>query len=106
MPYVKVAELSEVPPGSVIEVRVGERVFALANAGGEIYAVDGLCPHRTGPLGQGALHGHTLVCPWHAWEFDCRTGECLHFPAPPLARHEVTSEDGHVFLKIPDAGTA
>jgi len=72
MPFVKVGSLSKLPPGSVMEVLVGDGTYAVCNAGGEIHALDGICPHAGGPLGQGALHGTTLVCPWHAWEFDCR----------------------------------
>jgi nitrite reductase (NADH) small subunit len=75
MPFLKVAELSKLPPGSVMEALVGDGTYAICNAGGEIYALDGICPHSGGPLGQGALHGTTLVCPWHAWEFDCRYHE-------------------------------
>ena len=73
MAFVKVGSLSKLPPGSVMEALVGDGTYAVCNAGGEIYALDGICPHSGGPLGQGALHGTTLVCPWHAWEFDCRT---------------------------------
>ena len=68
----KVGVLSKLPPGSVTEALVGDGTYAVCNAGGEIYALDGICPHSGGPLGQGALHGTSLVCPWHAWEFDCR----------------------------------
>ena len=53
-----------------MEALVGDGTYAVCNAGGEIHALDGICPHAGGPLGQGALHGTTLVCPWHAWEFD------------------------------------
>lgn len=73
MAFVKVGSLSKLPPGSVMEALVGDGTYAVCNAGGEIHALDGICPHAGGPLGQGALHGTTLVCPWHAWEFDCRT---------------------------------
>jgi nitrite reductase/ring-hydroxylating ferredoxin subunit len=72
MAFVKVGLLSEFPPGSVMEALVGDGAYAICNAGGQIHALDGICPHAGGPLGQGALHGTTLVCPWHAWEFDCR----------------------------------
>ena len=72
MAFVKVGSLSKLPPGSVMEALVGDGTYAVCNAGGEIHALDGICPHAGGPLGQGALHGTTLVCPWHAWEFDCR----------------------------------
>ncbi|HYV62865.1 MAG TPA: Rieske 2Fe-2S domain-containing protein [Bryobacteraceae bacterium] len=73
MPFVKVGSLSGLPPGSVMEAQVGDGTYAVCNAAGEVHALDGICPHAGGPLGQGALHGTTLVCPWHAWEFDCRT---------------------------------
>lgn len=86
MAFVKVAELSKLPPGSVMEALVGDGTYAICNAGGEILAVDGICPHSGGPLGQGALHGHILVCPWHAWEFDCRDNE---------------TEDGSILAKFP-----
>ena len=72
MPFVKVGSVSKLPPGSVMEAMVGDGTYAICNADGKIHAVDGICPHSGGPLGQGALHGHILVCPWHAWEFDCR----------------------------------
>jgi nitrite reductase (NADH) small subunit len=74
MPFVKVGTVSELPPGSVMPADVGGNSYAVCNVGGELHALDGICPHAGGPLGEGALHGYTLVCPWHAWEFDCRTG--------------------------------
>ena len=75
MPLIKVGSLSTLPPGTVMEALVGDGTYAICNAGGEIHALDGICPHAGGPLGHGALHGTTLVCPWHAWEFDCRHNE-------------------------------
>ena len=36
--------------------------------------MENLCPHRQGPLGQGWIEGDAVVCPWHAWAFNCRTG--------------------------------
>jgi nitrite reductase (NADH) small subunit len=74
MPFVKVGTVSELPPGYVMPADVGGNSYAVCNVGGELHALDGICPHAGGPLGEGALHGYTLVCPWHAWEFDCRTG--------------------------------
>jgi len=59
----------------MMEANAGGRPYAICNVDGKLHAVEGTCPHRNGPLGQGALHEHMAVCPWHAWEFDCRTGE-------------------------------
>jgi nitrite reductase (NADH) small subunit len=75
MALVKVASLPEMEKYPLIEASVGAATYAICKVDGKIYALDGTCPHRGGPLGQGALNGHQITCPWHAWEFDCRTGE-------------------------------
>ena len=74
MERVKLLDAEKLAEGGVCEVLVGSRVLAVCHAADGFYAVSGVCPHVGGPLGMGALHGHALVCPWHAWEFDCVTG--------------------------------
>jgi nitrite reductase (NADH) small subunit len=76
MAVLRLGPASDVPPGSVREARAGNRTWAVCNVDGDIRVVSGDCPHREAPLGHGALHDYTLVCPWHAWEFDVRTGAC------------------------------
>ena len=107
MAFVKVASLSKVSLGTVIEAALGEERYAICNVDGRIHALAGTCPHRGGPLGQGAIHGAILTCPWHAWEFDCRTGVHDYNPAVkiPVFAVEISGED--VLIDIPQhAGTA
>jgi nitrite reductase (NADH) small subunit len=73
--WVQIAVLSECPPGSCLERVAGERVVALFNVDGSLYALDGVCPHQGGPLGEGELTGAVVTCPWHGWQFDVRTGQ-------------------------------
>ena len=72
--FLKVAELSEVPPGTVKYVVLLDRHIALCNVDGAFYALDNVCVHRGAPLSQGWLDGHILECPSHGWKFDVRTG--------------------------------
>ena len=44
MAWTKLATLDELPPGSLIEVERGERLFALCNVEGDIRALDGRVP--------------------------------------------------------------
>lgn len=74
MAWHRVASIEDCPPGTGCEVLVGDRVLALFNVEGEIYALDGICPHQGGPLGRGELHGCIVTCPWHGWQFDVRSG--------------------------------
>ena len=75
-----VARTDECPPGTCLERVVQGRVVALYNVEGEFYALDGICPHQGGPLGQGCLDGATVTCPWHGWQFDVRTGHSFCDP--------------------------
>jgi nitrite reductase (NADH) small subunit/3-phenylpropionate/trans-cinnamate dioxygenase ferredoxin subunit len=80
--FVRVARRSEVPPGSVICVQVDGHDVALANLDGSFYAVDNNCPHNGGPLSKGWLNSRrgALSCPWHAWNWDLRSGRALDPP--------------------------
>lgn len=73
--WVALADVSDCPPNSAREFVVEDRIVALFNVAGTYYALDGVCPHQGGPLGQGELCGHVVTCPWHGWQFDVRTGQ-------------------------------
>lgn len=101
MALVKVALASHLPPGSVMQAEAGGETYAVCNVAGELYALDGFCPHAGGPLGEGALHGSTLVCPWHAWEFDCRTGANDFDPDVIVTTFPAKIEGGEIFIETP-----
>ena len=72
--------MTEAPAaGQAMEVEVAGAGICLANVNGELSALDNRCPHRGGPLGQGWLEGEAVVCPWHSWTFNVRTG-AAEFP--------------------------
>jgi nitrite reductase (NADH) small subunit len=99
MAFVKVLDAARLPAGGLCEIRIESRPVALCHSSDGMYAVSGECPHAGGPLGQGALHGHRIVCPWHAWEFDCRTGEC-DFNTAKLDTFAVKLDGGAVWVDL------
>lgn len=73
--WIRLCAATEAPaPGTVMEVETGGRAICLANIDGELAALDNICPHRLGPLGQGWIEGGAVICPWHSWAFDPKTG--------------------------------
>ena len=101
MAFVKVASVSRLSPGSVMEASVGDGYYAICNVDGRISALSGTCPHRGGPLGQGAVNGGNLTCPWHAWEFDCHTGANDYDPAVKVATFPVQVSGDDILIDIP-----
>ena len=100
MPWTKLATIGELPPGGLIEVERGDDRYALCNVAGEIRAMWGVCPHHGGPLGEGALNGERVTCPWHMWEFDSKTGVCAMNPQIVLATYPVRIEGPDVMVDI------
>jgi nitrite reductase (NADH) small subunit len=103
MALVRVASVAQLGPGEVMEVRAGDRILAVCNVEGAVYALDGKCLHVGGPLGHGAVNGQHVVCPWHLWEFDCRTGACDFNPAHAVATYAVTVQGDDILVEVPGA---
>jgi nitrite reductase (NADH) small subunit len=101
MDFVKVGSILKLPPGSVMEVEVAGRKYAVCNSAGVVYALDGTCPHAGGPLGHGALHDCMLVCPWHAWEYDCRTGRNDFDPELKIDTFPVRLDGNDILIEVP-----
>ena len=72
-----IASAADCPPGSSLELVVDDRIVALFNVDGSLHALDGVCSHQGGPLGKGDLGGCIVMCPWHGWQYDVRTGANL-----------------------------
>lgn len=93
-------------------------VFRLEN---DYYAYLNWCPHQAGPVCEGAIIGQQLesfdreqlekglewsseepilVCPWHSWEFDLRTGENLPDRSVKLPSFPIRVEDGNVIVEL------
>jgi nitrite reductase (NADH) small subunit len=87
--FIKVASISELGVGSCKTVEVHGKAVALFNVGGEVYALDNICLHQGGPLGEGLLEGEVVTCPWHFWEFNVRTGEKVGEPSLRVATYPV-----------------
>ena len=100
MPWIKLANTKELPPGELIEVEVGDKLYALCNVDGEIRALHGTCPHQGGPLGEGVLNGGIVACPWHMWEFDSKTGACAMNAELVIPTYEVRVEGPDVLVNI------
>ena len=101
MPFVKVAALSALPPGSVTEVLVNGHPYAVCNTDGAVRALDGVCIHRGGPLGQGQIQDGRIVCPFHLWEFDCATGEYDFDPTKRVKTYAVKVEGDDILIEAP-----
>jgi len=94
--FVRVAGTADVKPGHGIVAEVGGKTLAVFNVDGTFHAIDNTCVHRGGPLGEGDVEGHVVACPWHGWQFDMKTGECLKNPSAKVDVYQVKVEGSDV----------
>jgi nitrite reductase (NADH) small subunit len=98
--FIKLASESELPAlNQAKEFSCGDKTICVANVNGEISAMDNVCLHRGGPLGEGVISDGKVVCPWHGWEWDPKTGQA-NAPRAKIAVYPVKIEGGHVLIEI------
>jgi 3-phenylpropionate/trans-cinnamate dioxygenase ferredoxin component len=80
VPFRPLARISELPPGTMRRVTVGELDILLANTERGVFAVDDRCPHMSAPLSIGELDGCIVGCPLHEGRFDLASGDPARMP--------------------------
>jgi phenylpropionate dioxygenase-like ring-hydroxylating dioxygenase large terminal subunit len=101
----------------VPKVMLGEPLVFGRDAGGKVFALRNICPHRGIPLHHGWIEGDGLRCCYHGWKFSTADGRCLDIPSlvPEqklhldrirVPAHPVREAQGNVWVYFPRAGTA
>jgi 3-phenylpropionate/trans-cinnamate dioxygenase ferredoxin subunit len=99
--YVKVGRENEIPEGEVRVFEVEGTGVAIAKVDGKLFAIEDVCTHDDGPLGEGLLEGCEIECPRHGARFDVRTGAATRMPAAaPVAVFAVKVENGEVLIEV------
>jgi nitrite reductase (NADH) small subunit len=99
--WVKLCTLTEAPaPNRVREAEAEGIAICLANLHGELSALDNWCPHRRGPLGQGWIENDAVICPWHSWAFNPKTGKADYPDNEKVATFPLCIEGDDVLIDI------
>ena len=103
MTTIALCKTDDVHDGTIFCKRVsgiGEIAIARLSDGSAYVAFEPRCPHALGPLAEGKRNGDVIICPWHFFRFDLKTGK------PPgttsilaLRRYPVTVKDDQIFIE-------
>lgn len=112
-----VGHIDELPDQQALIVDVNGKSIGVFKVDDRPYAVKNGCPHRQAPLCRGTLggtmlptnepgrfeyglEGRVLKCPWHGWEFDIATGQCLFGVSSRRVKvYPVEVRDGQVYVE-------
>jgi len=97
------------------------REVAVLRVDGTFHAFSNVCLHQGGPVGEGTVlprveavvdeNGRLqsekfsseilhLICPWHGWEYDLTTGQCVADRSLSLRKYQVKVRSGDVFIVL------
>ena len=100
--FVKVAALSDLPPGHKRVVEYDDEEVGLINYQGQVYAISNVCTHDDGPLMDGELDGECIVCPRHGARFNFQTGDYTLPAFAPVPRYRVKVEGDDILIAPPE----
>ncbi len=75
--------------------------LAVFRYGDKFYAVDNRCPHMGYPMSEGSIRDGVLICHWHHWEFDLKSGGCFLAFGDDLKAFPVElRDDGNLYVGL------
>ena len=113
-----VAKAADLPDGDRRIVTAGNNEIGVFHHGGAYYAYSNYCVHSGGPACEGILinkvvdliaedrtyHGQTFsdemhfVCPWHGYEYDLKTGQCMGDARLKLKKFDVVRRGDDIYV--------
>ena len=101
MAFERVCTVDEVPTDQALGVTVGDLDVAIAQDGGEYFAIQNECSHAAVALSEGDVADCQIECWLHGSRFDLRTGKPTGLPATePVATFPVDVRDGDVYVDV------
>lgn len=92
MAFVRVADVAEIPTGSMKMVKIGDKEILIVNVNGKFFAIPNRCTHAEGDLSQGVLETNVVTCPRHGSQFDVTSGKSVRGPKIGLVRFKTKDQ--------------
>jgi 3-phenylpropionate/trans-cinnamate dioxygenase ferredoxin subunit len=103
--FVHVANLGELDDEGRLLFEIDGRPIALYMIADEIFAIADICSHDDGPLAEGDVEDHDVVCPRHGAHFDLRSGKALSLPAVvDIPAYPVKIDGEEILVGVPLEG--
>ncbi|NNF07774.1 MAG: Rieske 2Fe-2S domain-containing protein [Candidatus Eisenbacteria bacterium] len=100
-----VGSLESLSESEGTQVEVHGCPIAVFKKGQEVFAIGDTCPHMGAPLSDGFVDEQSVVCPWHGWSFDFKTGESPFDEDVRVPVYQVVIEGGQVYLEVEQPAT-
>lgn len=94
------ARLSEIPEGGMMSVLLEGEKLLLSRRGSIVTCFQNACAHLGLAMDDGEVADGVLTCPYHGFQYDLSSGECLTAPAVQLQPHAVRVIGSRVEVRL------
>lgn len=96
--FFKVCNIGDIDESKAKMVLIKGENIAIFKYDGKLSAINNICKHQNGPLGEGKVVDGCVVCPWHGYQYHPENG-C----SPPpfnekLATYDLKMIDGDIYV--------
>lgn len=99
--WVRLCAVDDIPVlGSRVVERAAGNLAVFRTAQDRVFALDDACPHKNGPLSQGIVHGESVTCPLHGWQFGLADGHAKAPDEGSVRRYDAKVDGGVVYLLL------
>ena len=120
MEEIAVGKLNDIADGDYKIFAVEELEVGIFRTGSKVLAYENVCPHAGGPVCQGKIFHQVeeiitpdnktaglrfgkqrhIVCPWHGYEFDLKTGINQGWDKLRLRKANLEEKDGNIYVVV------
>lgn len=86
--FVLVCDLSEIPEKRAKIAQINGQKIAVFRYDGKLSAVNNICRHQHGPIGEGKIVDGCITCPWHGYQYLPHNGQ-----SPPPFKEKLETYD-------------
>ncbi len=96
--FYNVGEVSDISENCAQVFFIGEENIAVFKYDGKVSAVNNVCKHQMGPLGEGKIVDGCITCPWHGYQYLPGNGQSPPPFTEKIKTYNTKIIDGHVWV--------
>jgi nitrite reductase/ring-hydroxylating ferredoxin subunit/DMSO/TMAO reductase YedYZ heme-binding membrane subunit len=86
--FIKVCSINDIEEERAKMFCIDKERIAVYKTQGKLFAVNNVCKHQNGPLGEGKVLDGCITCPWHGYQYLPHNGQ-----SPPPFKEKVSTYD-------------
>lgn len=86
--FVKVCTTDDIEEDRAKMFCIDKERIAIFKTQGKLFAVNNVCKHQNGPIGEGKIVDGCITCPWHGYQYLPQNGQ-----SPPPFKEKVSTYD-------------